>query len=81
LSLGYLVLGTSRVDLPLSGALLVPAPDQLIPLFAGPAGTWSLTKTLNANSPGTSLWLQCWSLDPNAPQGVAVSNALEAELR
>jgi hypothetical protein len=79
-SLGYLVLGTSRVDLPLSGALLVPAPDQLIPLFAGPTGTWSLTKTLNANSPGTSLWLQCWSLDPSAPQGVAVSNALEAEL-
>lgn len=80
LSLGYLVLGGTRLDLPLSGALLVPAPDQLIPLFAGPTGTWSLTKTLNANLPGTSLYLQCWSLDPAAPQGVAVSNALEARL-
>jgi hypothetical protein len=76
-----LVAGTSVLNTPLKGGLLVPAPLMLFPLVTG---TGPLV--LPANAPpgvpnGTSFYLQCWIADPAGPKGFAASNALGITLR
>ncbi len=80
--IAILVLGTTRLDLPLLGGVLVPYPDLLavgIPVdgqgrtvqrFAWPGG-------LNS---GFTLYNQFWIPDPGGPQGFAVSNGLLARV-
>lgn len=73
---GVLVLGLARVDQPLLGGLLVPAPQQRVPLAVGVAGDASWPFTLPPSLPsGTSLYAQVWVRDALAPQGWAASTA------
>lgn len=74
----WFVLGTSRVNLPLLGGVLVPAPDLVLgALTLSQSGTLSLPLTWPAGSPrGFELTFQAWIGDPAAPAGLAASNAL-----
>jgi subtilisin family serine protease len=80
LASGALVIGLSRVDLPLAGGLLVPSPDVLVPVQLDANGSFSLTKLLNANQAGLLLYQQAWLLDSGAVAGLAATNAVQAQL-
>ena len=76
----WLVVGTSRADLPVPGGLLVPALDLLLPTAPASAtgivqvqGTWS-----SGVATGTTFWLQWIIQDSLAPYGFALSNGLRA---
>lgn len=72
-----LVLGLARLDRPLMGGLLVPAPLARVVLSTDGAGALSWPFTMPAGMPaGTNLYMQTWLRDPLAPQGWASSNAL-----
>lgn len=79
-SIGILVVGFSRVDLPFAGGTLVPFPDvvvQPIPLDAN--GGFALGTNWPAGAPvGIDTWYQTWILDAAGPQGYSASNALKA---
>lgn len=73
-------LGTTRVDLPLRGGTLVPAPDLITPpIFLGFEGGFFLESTWPSGVPsGFEVFVQAWWIDPGGPLGVAASNALKA---
>lgn len=72
-----LVIGYQRVDLPNFGGTLVPSPDIIIVLPLGFGLGWTATTaSWPGNLPGTEFWFQAWVVDPAAPQGFSVSNAL-----
>lgn len=76
-SVGALVLGVTRLDLPLFGGVLVPGPDVLKAFFTTAGGTAVVPQPWPATLPaGLSAWAQAWVLDAAAAQGFAASNAL-----
>jgi len=78
----WLLVSTAALEQPFKGSLMFPdpgAPGLLLPYATGPAGTFVLQGTWpHGVPPGTTLWLQTWSVDPSARQGAAGSNALVA---
>jgi hydroxyacylglutathione hydrolase len=76
----WLFVGLTRVDLPLLGGTLIPAPDVVIsPLVTDANGAWTLTAPLPPGVPvGASLYFQCWIQEPANPLGAAASNGLSA---
>ncbi len=73
----FLFASPTRIDVPLLGGVLVPAPD-ITCNFTVPAN-----KTISVDAtwpeefgPGTELYFQYWVSDPYAPQGFSASNAL-----
>ncbi len=77
----WLLIGTEVLGAPFKGGLLVPdpgAPGLLLPYATG-EGTFLLQgEWPHGVPPGMTLWLQTWSLDSTAPQGMAGSNTLVA---
>ncbi len=77
-SLAALALGASRLDLPLFGGTLVPAPDLLLLLVANGSGTSSFATSWPAGVPaGRDVFTQAWLLDATGPQGFTATNALQ----
>ncbi len=72
----WLVLGTSSVDLPYCGGLLVPSPDVVIATPTDAVGAAVLAGTTPAGLPaGVSIFVQYWIADPAGIAGLAASNA------
>lgn len=78
----WLFIGSSQVNLPLLGGLLVPSPDIVItPLLTDSQGKLTLSGVLPGGLPtGVSLYFQCWVQDPGNPQGASASNGLKGTL-
>lgn len=72
------VLGASPLFVPLKGGVLVPTLDFLLPgLPLDGAGALSLGAAWPAGIPaGTTVWLQAWIPDPDAPANLSASNGL-----
>jgi len=79
LALTTLVLGTEAADLPFKGGTLVPVPMLLVGgLLTDAEGGLHLQATLPDNLPaGITLCVQLWTVDPQAPQGLSASNAVQ----
>lgn len=80
LAAATLVLGATRLDLPLFSGRLVPSPDAVIsglPLDINGAATLSFVFP-NGVAPGASLWFQTWILDLGAPFNLVASDGLHA---
>ena len=74
-----LVLGATRVDLPLFGGTSVPAPTVILPLPATSSqGAATLPLLWPDGMSGASVWLQVWLLDPTAPAGLVATNGTRA---
>ncbi|HEX6811283.1 MAG TPA: hypothetical protein VF384_06650 [Planctomycetota bacterium] len=73
-SLAVLAMGTSRIDAPLFGGVLVPSPDALNLLITDGAGTAEFSLAWPGPLPGFQAWAQAWVLDPSGPQGFTTSN-------
>ncbi|HEX5009032.1 MAG TPA: integrin alpha [Planctomycetota bacterium] len=81
-AIATLVVGSSKVLLPIKGGLLVPAPEiLLLGLMVDSQGSLPLSFTWPPGllAPGFDLWLQIWIADPTGPHGFAASNGLHAE--
>lgn len=74
-SVGVLVVGFERIDLPLLGGVLVPSPDEGGVYLTDAAGRASVTAPWYP-TPGVELYLQAWTVDSATPQGLSASNGL-----
>ena len=84
-SVGYLVLGFERLDLPFSGGTLVPAFEAptgaFVPLPTGMIGAFTIGGVWPAGVPsGLSLYTQMWIVDPAGPFGLSATNALQGDV-
>ncbi len=70
-----LIFGTSRLDLPVFGGVMVPFPEASVPLTIGPTGSYALG-FVSSFGPGITMYLQYWIADPSGPEGFAASNAV-----
>lgn len=72
------IAGLSTINAPFVGGVLVPSPTLVIPnLFADATGKLTLGTAFAGGLPsGSALSVQTAILDPAAPQGVALSNAI-----
>jgi len=76
-STAWLFLGTSELNQPMKGGVLVPDPILTFVLPTG-AGTLVLLGTLPAVVPsGAEFFAQTWAPDAGAPSGACASNALQ----
>ncbi|MBI1379933.1 MAG: hypothetical protein GC161_02450 [Planctomycetaceae bacterium] len=75
-SFGALVLGVTRVDVPLFGGVLVPNTDVLLPYATTAGGTASPSVLWPLALPaGIPIHAQAWTFDPAAVEGISASNA------
>jgi hypothetical protein len=75
----YLVVGFSKLYAPYKGGVLVPAFDLLVQIPTDDLGEIHLQSHWPHGAPsGVPLIMQFWINDPQAPQGRAGSNAVEA---
>ena len=73
------VVGAHRVQVPLLGGVLVPAPDVVVPVATDSAGAASLAVRLAQSlTSGREICVQVWVQDASGPFGWAASNALAA---
>ena len=80
-STSMLVVGVESLLVPFKGGTLVPVPDALVPLFTLGVGQAGLSAFWPAGVPsGQLIYLQCWTVDPTAPQQLSASNALMASV-
>lgn len=76
-----LVLGVNRVDLPLVGGTLVPAPSVLVSGLPTGTGAFTISGTTPNGLPsGADVYFQCWLPDAGGVFGFAASNGLLATL-
>ena len=77
-SIAVLVLGTSRIDLPIVGGTLIPSPDFVQPVQVTDSnGDLAVSFTWAPTVPsGLALYYQYWIFDPAGPAGWAASNGL-----
>ncbi len=79
LAQGFHVVGLGLLNAPLSGGVLVPQPDLLLPFVTAADGTAGFSSPLPVTfPPGLKLVLQSWILDPQGPAGRAASNGVAA---
>lgn len=75
-AVGVHVIGGAAVPLPLLGGTLIPDPAELLVFVADNQGRAGLEVAWPADQgPGAQVYLQSWTLDDAAAQGVSVSNA------
>lgn len=77
-ALMLLVVGATRIDLPLFGGTLVPSADVVLPgLFTDAMGHWMVHDTWPDDvTAGDDWFVQAWVADLGAPRKLAASNAL-----
>lgn len=75
-----LVLGTSPINLPINGGLLVPFPQVVLSgLFTNAAGELALSAPWPPGVPsGVGLYFQYWLADAGNPFGVSATNSMVA---
>jgi hypothetical protein len=74
---GLHVFGSSRLDQPLLGGMLVPAPFVALPFTSDALGVATLGLNVPAAlAPGTELVMQSWLGDGSGPHGVTATNAI-----
>lgn len=79
-SLATLVIGFSKIEVPLKGGILVPAPDIIINGLATDAtGELTLQAVWPALPPGLDFYFQYWVNDAVGPAGFAASHGLWGE--
>jgi len=77
-SLATLVFGTSAINVPFKGGVLVPSPLVLVAMTSTATGTAILPFAFPAGVPvGTALFMQFWVQDSGAVQGFSASNAVK----
>ena len=75
---GFHVLGTTRIDAPALGGILVPSPTVLLPFTGDAHGRAVLRLPVPAGlPPGATVYTQAWFIDQGAT--VAASNALQVQ--
>jgi hypothetical protein len=72
----WLVLGASRVDIPLLGGTLVPSFDVVLPIVLDASGAWHLAAPAPSLPPQLDVYLQAWMQDPAGLFGITASNGL-----
>jgi hypothetical protein len=74
-----LIIGTSTVNAPFKGGVLVPSPELVLAgLPLDGSGALTLAATFPPGLPsGVSLAFQFWTVDAGAPAGFSASNAVE----
>ncbi|MCI0587992.1 MAG: FG-GAP-like repeat-containing protein [Planctomycetes bacterium] len=79
---GVLVLGFSRIDLPILSGVLAPYPDFLVPYPSGPSGSASLDLALPPVLPsaGIAIYAQAVFLEAVGPSGISMANGLSVTL-
>ncbi|MCB9896776.1 MAG: hypothetical protein H6825_02105 [Planctomycetes bacterium] len=78
-SVAFVVLGVAEIALPFKGGVLVPSPDVILGVPTGPTGTLVFPVAW-PNDPGLSgfgIWMQDIMVDPIAPAGFSMSNAVQ----
>lgn len=65
-------------NIPSYGGIIVPRMQQVVHLTTSPAGSVTYGFVLDAFPPFTKLYFQAKVMDASAPQGFALSNALQA---
>jgi hypothetical protein len=76
------VLGASRLQLPLFGGTLLPAPDLALPFVTSATGQTLMTVPVPFTAPtGVELFSQAWIVDPSGPAGFTASNAMQYTAR
>ncbi len=76
---GFHILGLSQLNAALSGGVLVPQPDILLPFVADASGENTFSAPLPITLPaGTQLVLQSWLVDAAGPAGRAASHGVHA---
>lgn len=74
-----LVLGTSVLNAPVKGGIMVPSPLVLVPgLALDPAGTLALPAVWPGAPAGLDIVIQFWIADAGGPKGFAATNARKA---
>ena len=76
----FLGVGTSQIDLPFFGGVLVPNPNvAIVQLQVGPQGAMPFDFTWPSGlGSGTDLYWQMWVIDLAGPQGAVPSNGLRS---
>jgi hypothetical protein len=77
-----LVVGHDLFYRPMSGGVLVPRPDLLLPLGLDGHGAASLTMPSPSSQLGPELfWFQAWVDDPSGPEGLTATQAIAGAQR
>jgi len=72
-----LIVGLTKLSAPFLGGVLVPSPDVRVQGLTDVNGDLLISTPLPTTlPPSITLYFQHWIVDPEAPQGVAASNAL-----
>jgi hypothetical protein len=67
------------INVPFKGGVLVPSANQLVVRLPTGSGCLVFSGAWPAGVPnGTSLYFQCWMIDPGGPNGFSASNGLAA---
>ena len=78
----YLIAGTTIVDLPFKGGVMVPFPGIRIPMTATAEGAVVSAKRLPQHvANGGIFYLQFWVEDPTGPEGYSASNAVSGTIQ
>ena len=74
---GFFFLGLSEVFAPIKGGVLVPTPDNIVPVVLDVDGRllWSFPWPSDL-PPGIILTMQCWFADAAGPKGYSATNGL-----
>ncbi|MBL8843207.1 MAG: CRTAC1 family protein [Planctomycetes bacterium] len=74
----WIVVGLTPTCIPFAGGVLVPAPDIVLSgLFSDGNGAFSFSDCIASDVPaGESFFIQAIVLDPGAPEGLAMTNAV-----
>lgn len=76
-SLAVFVLGFARLDAPVLGGTLVPSFDAASMFTTDGIGTATLSLPWFPLPPGLTIWMQAGIFDPQGPQGLTFSNAVQ----
>ena len=76
-ALAFLIMGTSRIDAPFKGGVVVPSVTVNVGLSTDPEGDILLIAPWPLGAPSNfTFYFQYWWADPGGPQGFAASNAI-----
>jgi len=81
ISIAWIVVGVSKINMPLLGGTLVPSPDVYFALPTSGLGTIDFTASWPSLPAGMTLTFQAWVFDPAAPQIWSATNAVEANVQ